>query len=62
MKPSECEYISTCPYHRDGYNGQVIPEHFKEQYCYGIYVWCGRYLAYKAAEERKKRIAEIERA
>ena len=60
MDPQECEYMDICPYHDDKYEGQVIPGHFKEQYCRGIYVWCGRYVAYKSEEERKRRIAQLE--
>ena len=50
MKSSECELMSTCPYYNTD-EDIVIPEEFKEQYCHGIYVWCGRYLAHQASEE-----------
>jgi hypothetical protein len=59
-KSLDCELISTCPYYNNADEGQVIPENFKEQYCHGIYVWCGRYLSHRASEERKTRIACIE--
>jgi len=60
-KTGGCELISTCPYYNDEHDGHVIPEKYKEQYCHGIYVWCGRYLSHRASEERTKRIAYIER-
>ena len=60
QKIKGCELINTCPYYNDTSEGNVIPEDFREQYCHGIYVWCGRYLSHMASVEWKKRIAYAE--
>ena len=61
MKSSECELITTCPYYNNARYGCDIPEQFKEQYCRGIYVWCGRYLAYRTGKQRIPQTAFVSR-
>ncbi|MCK4785991.1 MAG: hypothetical protein KAV87_19700 [Desulfobacteraceae bacterium] len=54
---SDCELLPNCPF----FNGyfQEISEpntNFKEEYCHGNYVWCGRYILFKRIEADKKLI------
>lgn len=46
-----CELLATCPFFNDrAQNTFEMAETYKEQYCRGIYPWCGRYMVFKALE------------
>jgi len=56
---SECELIPNCPFYNDYLQEISEPNaNFKEEYCHGSYVWCGRYLNFKRIEADMKLVAE----
>jgi len=57
----DCELRDACPFYikyTEGYYTRAISELIEsvvEEYCRGDYLWCGRYMAYKALEEEIER-------
>lgn len=54
-----CELLPNCPFFNDYFQEISEPNaNFKEEYCRGSYVWCGRYLNFKRLEADMKLVAE----
>ena len=52
----DCELSSTCPFFNDKNQDMIeLTKQYKEQYCHRDYLWCGRYLTYKALEIELKK-------
>jgi len=52
---SNCELLSTCPFFNDKTQEMSeLTEMLKEDYCYGNFAWCGRYMAYRALERDRE--------
>ena len=51
----DCELLANCPFYNDYFQDISEPNtNFKEEYCHGNFVWCGRYIIFKRINEEKK--------
>ena len=48
--PAGCKLMPTCPYYQD--KSYQMPEEYKETYCRNDYTRCGRYLSFKARNNK----------
>ena len=52
----ECELLATCAFFNDRhYWVSEMTDADKERYCKGDYMWCGRYMTFKALQKEQER-------
>jgi hypothetical protein len=60
IEKQKCELMSTCPFFNDEEHSDMT-ESLKEEFCYGNYTWCGRYLIYQALRNNERDRHSIEK-
>ena len=52
----KCELLATCPFFNDRRHWMSeMTDADRERYCRSDYMWCGRYLTFKALQNERER-------